>query len=172
MTIIKYLTVIMLVIMAFACSDTQPGQTGKSLPDNQENRTMLAKRYLEIMPPKDLLHGVASRVSQSLPEKDRKTFTDIMESPAMEKEAHRLLLDGLVKNFTTGELNAMVTFYGSPDGQSSLKKFGPLMGEVMPKIQQEVKKGLEAVQKQPEPPAPKEPKGQPEPPKQGEKPNK
>jgi hypothetical protein len=172
MTIVKHVIAILLLLMATACSDTRQDQSVKSLPDNQENRTIAAKRYLEIMPPKDLLHGVASRVGQSLPEKDRKPFMDIMESPAMEKEAYHFLLDGLVKHFTLGELNAMVTFYGSPEGQSSIKKFGPLMAEVMPKIQQEVKKGLAAVQKPPESTAPKAPKGQPEPPGPGEKPKK
>jgi hypothetical protein len=172
MTIMKHLMVFLLVVIVAACSDAKLGQSQKSLPDNQENRTVVAKRYLEIMPPKDLLHGVASRVGQSLPEKDRKPFMDIMESPAMEKEAYGLLLDGLVKHFTLGELNMMVTFYGSPEGQSSIKKFGPLMAEVMPKIQQEVKKALEATQKPPEPTAPKAPKGQPEPPGPGEKPKK
>jgi hypothetical protein len=163
MTVVKYLIAILLLVMTSACADNKSAQSPQALPDNPENRTVLAKRYLEIMPAKDLLHGLASRVSHSLPEKDRKAFTDIMESPAMEKEANRLLLENLVKNFTTGELNAMVVFYGSPDGQSALKKFGPLMAEVMPKIQQEVKKGMDAVQKPPEAAAPKPPPAQAQP---------
>ena len=124
----RYLLVLLVIVMASACSDTRPGQSAKSLPDNPENRTVLAKQYLEIMKPKDMLQSVANRVVPRLPEKDRKSFTDIMNSPAIEKSADRITLDGLVKHFTVGELNAMLAFYGSPDGQSAAKKYGWLYG--------------------------------------------
>ncbi len=165
MTKVRYLIAIFLVVMISACSDTKPSQSVKSLPDNPENRTAMAKRYLEIMPPKDLLRAIASRVVQGLPEKDRKTFMQVMESPELEKTAYRLTLDGLVKNFTVGELNAMVTFYGSPEGQSAVKKFGPLMAEIMPQIMQDVKKAVAQTQPQPESKEAPKPQGKPEPPK-------
>jgi hypothetical protein len=164
LTSLKYLAVILLAVMTSTCADTKPGQTLKSLPDNQENRTAVAKQYLEIMPIKDLLHGVGSRVMQSLPEPKRQAFMKVMESPDIEQLAYRITLDGLVKNFTVGELNAMVAFYGSADGQSAIKKFGPLMSEVMPQIQKAVKKALEETAKQPEAQEQPKPKTQPEPP--------
>jgi hypothetical protein len=161
---VKYLMVILFVVLASACSDTRQGQSDKSLPDNPENRTVVATRYMEFMPPKDMLHGLASRIVQSLPEKNRKAFMDVMQGPDMEKLVYRITLDGLVKHFTIGELNAMVAFYGSPEGQSALKKFGPLMAEVMPQIQQEVKKAMAELPKEPESQEPQKPKAQPAPP--------
>lgn len=163
---VRYLMVIGLVLMASACADTQQA---KSLPDNPENRTAAAKRFMEAMPPKDMLQGLAGRVAPNLPEKDRKAFVEIMSSTDLEKAATRITMEGLVKNFTVGELNAMVAFYGSPEGQSAAKKFGPYMAGIMPQIQKEVKKAMDEQQKQqgaqgqPEPgapkasPAPKEP---------------
>ena len=62
-------------------------------------------------------------------------------------------MEGLVKNFTVGELNAMTAFYGSPEGQSASKKFGPYMAGIMPQIQQEVKKAMDEKQKQEDPKA-------------------
>jgi hypothetical protein len=150
MTAVRYLIVIFLVMLVSACSDAKQGQSAKSLPDNPENRTTVAKHYLEVMPTKNMLQAIASRAVQGFPEKDRKPFMEIMGSPDVEKEANRLMLDELVKNFTVGELNAMVAFYGSPEGQSAIKKFGPLMAAVMPQIQQIVKKDLAAMQKPPE----------------------
>ena len=47
---VRNFMVIGLLLMASACADT--GQV-KSLPDNPENRTAAAKRYLEAMPPKE-----------------------------------------------------------------------------------------------------------------------
>jgi hypothetical protein len=147
MTAVRYLVVIFLVMMACACSDAGQGQSAKSLPDTPENRTTLAKQYLEAMPTKIMLRGIATREVHRFPEKDQKPFMEIMASPEMEKEANRLMIDGLVKNFTVGELKAMVTFYSSPEGQSALKKFGPFIAEIMPQLQEKVKKGLAETQK-------------------------
>ena len=160
----RYLLVILVMVLASACSDTRPGQSAKSLPDNPENRTVLAKQYLEIMKPKDMLQSVAGRIVPRLPEKDRKPFTDIMNSPSIEESAYRITLDGLVKHFTVGELNAMLAFYGSPDGQSASKKYGSYLAEIMPQIQLEVKKAVAEVEKQQAPPKPATPGPQTGPP--------
>ena len=93
----RYLLVFLLVVIAAACADTQ---SAKSLPDNPENRTVMAKRYLEVMPPKELLEGVAKRVSPTLPEANRKSFSEVMNSPEIEQATYRIMLDSLVKNFT------------------------------------------------------------------------
>jgi hypothetical protein len=144
MTIVKYLLALVLVVTASACSGQD--QSAKALPDNPENRNLVAKRYLEVMPPKEMLHEVANRVAPTLPEKNRKMFMDVMNSPGIEQAADRITLNGLVKYFTVDELNAMVAFYGSPKGKSAYKKFAPYMGEIMPQIQQEVRKAVAEVQ--------------------------
>ena len=154
---VRNFMVIGLLLMASACADT--GQV-KSLPDNPENRTAAAERYLKAMPPKEMLQGLATRVSPNLPEKDRKAFVEVMRSADLEKAASRITMEGLVKNFTVGELNAMTAFYGSPEGQSASKKFGPYMVGIMPQIQQEVKKAMDAKPKEPEAKGQPEPKGQ------------
>jgi len=132
-----------LILMASACADT--GQV-KSLPDNPENRTAAAKRFVEAMPPKELLQGMAARFAPNLPEKDRAAFVEVLNSPDMEKTAIRITTEALVKNFTLGELNAMVAFYGSPEGKSAAQKFGPYMMGIIPQIQQEVKKAMDEKQ--------------------------
>ena len=161
MTCRRYLIVILVVVMAAACSDTQPA---KSLPDNPENRTAVAKRYLEVMAPKELLQGVGKRVTPTLPEGNRKIFNQVLESPEIDKAAYRIMLEALVKDFTAAELNAMTAFYGSPEGQSAWKKFSPYMDAIMPQIQQEVRTAVAEAHKQAEakePPTPKSPPGPP-----------
>jgi hypothetical protein len=149
---VRNFMVIGLLLMASACADT--GQV-KSLPDNPENRAAAAERYMKAMPPKDMLQSLVTRAAPNLPEKDRAAFVEVMNSADIEKAASRITMEGLVKNFTVGELNAMTTFYGSPDGQSASKKFGAHMMGIMPQIQQEVKKAMDEKQKL-------EPKAQPE----------
>ncbi len=161
---VSSLIIILLLALTAACT-----QQAQSLPDNQENRTTLAKKYLEVMPPKELLAGVESRVTPNLPEEKRQVFKEAINSEEVQKFAYNTMLNGLVKNFTTAELNAMIAFYSSPAGQSAWKKFSPYMNEVMPPIQQEVRKVVEAKmppaakeatkpQPQAAPPAPKEKK--------------
>jgi hypothetical protein len=152
MTALKLFIAVLLSVTVAACSGSGPGPgpsaKAKAMPDNQENRTIMAKKYLEAMPPKIMLHAVAARVGPRFPENERKVFMEVMNSPKMEKTAYQIALEALVKNFTVDELTAMVAFYGSPAGQSALKKFGPYMGEVIPKLQQEVKKAIQVAQKQ------------------------
>jgi hypothetical protein len=137
---------IVFVFMTAACT-----QSAQSLPDNPENRTTLAKRYLEVMPPKELLQGVAKRVMPSLSEANGKIFAEVMNGPEIEKITYRIMMNSLVKNFTVDELNAMLSFYGSPAGQSAWKKFSPYMDEVMPPIQKEVRTLIMEANKQAEP---------------------
>jgi hypothetical protein len=156
---VSILMVIGLLLMTSACVDNKQA---KSLPDNPENRTAAAKQYLKAMPPKEMLESLATRIAPKLPEKDRKAFVEVMQSADLEKAADRITLEGLVKNFTVGELHAMTAFYGSPEGKSAAKKFGPYMMAVMPQIQQEVKKAMDEKQKQSGAKCPPETKGKPE----------
>ena len=148
-----YLMTILLVVLASACTS----QPAKPLPDTPENRTTEAKRYLEAMPPKEMLREVANRVGPKFPESEQQIFKEVMASPAMEKAAYRITLEALVKKFTAGELKAMVDFFGSPEGHAAYKKFGPYMSEIIPPIQQEVKKSMAELQKQQTPPGPTAP---------------
>jgi uncharacterized protein len=160
---LRYVLVILLIVMVSACTDSKPGQSAKSAPgpDNQENRLVEAKRFMEIMPPKELLQGLAARVAPSIPEKDRQKFTEVMKSKNIEQSADKITLDALVKHYTTGELRAMVEFYGSPDGHTAYKKFPAYMADIMPQIQQEVKNAMVEVQKEQKPQEPTKPQGQP-----------
>jgi hypothetical protein len=160
---VRNFMVIGLLLLASACADT--GQV-KSLPDNPENRTAAAERYMKAMPPKEMLQSLAARIAPNLPEKDRSAFMEVMNSPDLEKTASRITKEALVKNFTVGELDAMTAFYGSPEGQSASKKFGTHMMGIMPQIQQEVKKAMDEKQKQAgskDQPAPGAPKAAPAP---------
>jgi hypothetical protein len=148
---IKDYIVILLMVIISACSDTGQKQSVNTLPDTQENRIVLAKRFLDIMPPKEMLQNIEMRVVKSLPEQDGKMFKAVIGSNDIEKAAYQITLDGLIKHFTTGELNSMVAFYGSPEGRSAYLKFNAYMADIMPQIQQQVKKAYEEAQKQQKP---------------------
>ena len=157
MTRHKYLIVLLLLVIVSACSEAKKSQPTQSLPDNPENRTMLAKRYLVIAPPGELMHGAADVAVKSFPEQDRKIFLDVMYSKALEEAMYHFELDKMVNKFTAKELQALVTYYGSPEGKSAQNKLGSLTMEILTHLQQEVKKAMEVAKKQQLAPSPQGP---------------
>jgi len=147
MTIGKWALALLMVLLAGACVEQKSGQPGP-VADTPENRKAAAQRYMEAMPTQELLKSIAGNMARRLPEPTRKPFLDAMTDQELDKAAQRITLDGLVKHFTAGELNAMAVFYGSPEGKSARGKFGPYMAEVMPLINDEVRKVFVKVQEQ------------------------
>jgi hypothetical protein len=148
MTRYKYLVALLLLVIASSCSEPKQSQPTQSWPDTPENRTDLAQRYLIIASPAELLHGAADIAVKSFPEPDRKIFLDVMYSKALEDTIYRFELDEMVSKFTTNELQALVTYYGSPEGKSAQEKLGSLRRTVIIQIQQEMKKAMEMAKKQ------------------------
>ena len=85
---------------------------------------------------------------------------ELMNSKNIEQSTSKIILDALVKDFTVGELRAMVSFYGSPDGHSAYMKFPNYMADIMPKIHQEVRSAYVEAQKHESPPPQEKPKNQ------------
>ncbi len=141
MTRYKYLVVLVLLVIASACSEAKQDHPTQSLPDTPENRTVLAKRYLAISPPGELMHGAADIAVKSFPEQDRKIFLDVMYSKSLEETMYRFELDSMVKKFTLNELQALVTYYGSPGGKSAQEKLGSLTMEVLTPDSERSEKG-------------------------------
>jgi len=61
------------------------------------------------------MRGAADIAVQSFPEQDANLFGCYV-SKALEETMYRFELDSMVKNFTLSELQALVTYYGSPGG--------------------------------------------------------
>ncbi len=169
---LTHLMVFLLIIAASACSDGRQGQLARPLPDTSENRTQLAKQYLAIMPPGQMLHGAADIAAKAMPEQKRKIFMDLMYSKGLEESTYLVELDTLVNRFTAAELQALIAFYGSPEGKSAQEKLRFVTMEAMTHIQNEVKKGMEAAGEKlgAPPPAPKVQPAPPGPGQQGDKP--
>ena len=164
--VLFFLTVLIMALAAACGESKQPGSQ-PAVADNEANRTAAAKKYLEAMPPADLLGDMAAKIAPNLPEQNRKQFTDLLLSKEMQDKVYPICLEALVKHFTVGELNALTAFFGSPEGKAASKKFGVYMAEVIPKINQDVRTAMEKVIEK-EPPAPKGPQGQKEPQKSKE----
>jgi hypothetical protein len=146
----KWLLAVLIMGLAVGCGGPQsPGTTPKA--DTPENRKLAAERYLQAVPPRDLLHNMEVNMARRIPPPRRRLFMEAMSDKELEQAAYRIILAGLVQHFTPQELNAMAAFYGSPEGKSIQRKFGPYMADIMPQISGEVRKVLVKKEEQAQP---------------------
>lgn len=106
-----------------------------NIEDTADNRLSEANRYLNVMPSKDMLIDLVSKMSQQIPEGKQKIFHDLMLKNLDLEKFTIIVRDSMVNHFTAEELGALANFYGSPVGKSAMVKFGDYMAEAMPKIQ-------------------------------------
>ncbi len=111
-----------------------------AMDDTIENREAQALRYLNTTPPKEMMADMVEQMSANLPQESQKAFKDLMLKYFDMKVLTTLTLKAMIKNFTADELSAMADFYGSPPGKSSVKKLGSYLADIMPGIQNELRK--------------------------------
>jgi hypothetical protein len=142
----KWLLTLLIIILAVGCSD-KFSPTGP-VADTPENRKTAAARYLEAVPPQEMLQSTMGKMAQRLPEPTRKLFLETLADKDLLKQTRRISETALVKHFTPDELNAMTAFFGSAAGKSARKKFSPYMNDIMPQVNAEVKKVFGKLQEQ------------------------
>ncbi|RJR41434.1 MAG: DUF2059 domain-containing protein [Deltaproteobacteria bacterium] len=158
----KWIPALFLIILAAACGDkptsTQPAAPSAAGPvaDTPENRKAAAKKYLEAVPPQELLQNITGNMIQRMPEDARKEFQEALNDKNLLEKTYQISETALVKHFTPDEINAMAAFFGSPAGKSARVKFSGYMREMMPQLNTEMKPIFTKLQekaKQTQPPA-------------------
>jgi hypothetical protein len=114
-----------------------------AIDDTIINRRNEAEKYLKVMPPNVMFDDMATKMARNLPSEYQNMFMDLMKKNLDIDAVAKLMKDSMVKYFTADELGALADFYGSPLGQSAMKKFGAYMAYAMPKIQEEILKAGE-----------------------------
>jgi hypothetical protein len=111
--------------------------------DDVQSRWAAARRYLAAVPVSQLSDSTLKEVAKRLPEDKRaefmSDFKDIFHADAIAE----ICLAAMVKHFTADELNALADFYGSKTGASIMSKFPPYMADVMPPLQEELRRATE-----------------------------
>jgi len=106
--------------------------------DDTEARTKAAELCLKASPPEDLvnqmLDGIAKNPRAQMTPADEASIKASIDF----KVLHKAMLDAMVKDFTADELKMMATFYGSPEGQSIMKKMPGYMNDIKPVMMQQV----------------------------------
>ena len=114
------------------------------LSDTPENRAKVVDEYLRAIPVKNLLDDMTEKLAATVPENNREAFKSMLTKHfdldalvAAEKQS-------LAKIFTVGELRAMIAYQSTPEGKSSMKKMGAYIADLMPVVQAELVKAVQA----------------------------
>ena len=118
------------------------------LSDTPENRAKVVDEYLRAIPVKDLLDDMTEKLAATVPENNREAFKSMLTKHfdldalvAAEKQS-------LAKIFTVGELRATIAYQSTPEGKSSMKKMGAYIADLMPVVQAELVKAVQATAKE------------------------
>ncbi len=96
------------------------------------------EKYLQIMPVQELLDDMAIKVVKTLPDENREAFIDLMTNKFDIKVLESAMIKSMYKHYTLNEIEALIDFYGKPEGKSIMRKMGDYMADIMPIIQSEV----------------------------------
>lgn len=117
-----------------------------AIEDTPENRAAQVDHYLTVVPPESLFNDVTEKVAKTMPPDQRAAFVAMLTKHLDLARFNDAMRAALIKWFTADEMAAMSEFYGSPAGKSIMKKMGDYMAELMPTMQQELAKAMQATQ--------------------------
>ncbi len=117
----------------------------QSVLDTPANRLAAAQRYLKAVPPADMVSETVDQVALQVPEGRRVDFKRALAKVVSSERIEKITLDAVVKHFTVREIDALTAFYASPEGKSITKKFGAYLADVMPALQEELKKAVDEI---------------------------
>jgi rhodanese-related sulfurtransferase len=137
----KSFFVISLIILSVGAVVSNPGM----LPDTREERLAAAEQYLKHVNIQNFLADAVANFTQELPEERREELKNFIMKEVRLEVVEIAIKTSLVKYFTAAEIEAMIDFYKSPEGQSIMYKFAPYAAEVRPPIEEEILRVLSLV---------------------------
>ncbi len=114
------------------------GQAPSRAADTPENRRLAAERYLAIAPRDEMIAELVRQMAEGVPSRERTEFVRQLKPLVKPETVNRVTADALVRHFTGREINALTSFYGSPEGRAIMKKFGSYTADVMAALQPEM----------------------------------
>ena len=119
-------------------SPASPPGTSEGGAASLDARRAAADRYLAVVPLDGIITSSIEQLARRMPEARRQRFLDLTTRLFRKDWINGVARESLAKHFTVQEMDGLARFYGSPEGQSIMKKFGTYMADVLPAIQQEV----------------------------------
>ena len=129
---------IALVAIALLCFGNVHAQ------DTQADRVAAVDRYFKIVPFDQMIQEMSAEMANGLPAEQRPDFIKFMTTEVRFDVVLSAAKVSLAKHLTTDEINALAAFMETPLGKSSMGKMKYYMADLMPVIQSEVKRAIDA----------------------------
>ena len=118
--------------------------TALATEDTEENRIKEVDRYLSFVPVAELMSDITDSMSKTLPLDQQAFLRKVMIEYFDLELLTETMKDAMVRNFTLEEIRALADFYEQPVAKSAMKKSSLMMGEIMPVIQREAERAVQA----------------------------
>ena len=118
--------------------------TALATEDTEENRLKEVDRYLGYVPVAELMSDITESMSATLPLDQQAFLRKVMDEYFDVELLTETMKDAMVRNFTLEEIRALADFYEQPVAKSAMKKSSLMMGEIMPVIQREAERAVQA----------------------------
>jgi len=112
--------------------------------DTVEMRTAAAERYLKVSGTPSDTKLTTQALIEAVPSEMKETVRLVFADPEFNKKLELKMKEGLLKHFSTRELDAMTAYYSSPLGKSATAKMDAYMAEFIPVMTLEVITALKA----------------------------
>jgi hypothetical protein len=134
-----FIFIIFLALPFTGCQSSVPTNRSK-LEDSPQNRKILAERYFELVPIRQMFKDIGNELATRMPDNTNEQFlafwnTFLTEERVREMEA--VGRESMAKHMTTSELQAFIEFMEKPEGQSAMGKTKYYMADMMPLIQKQ-----------------------------------
>ena len=118
--------------------------TALATEDTEENRLKEVERYLSFVPVAEMMQEMTDNMSSTLPLDEQRFLRKVMSEYFDLELLTETMKDAMVRNFTLEEIRALADFYEQPVAKSAMKKSSLMMGEIMPVIQREAERAVQA----------------------------
>ncbi|MDJ0760140.1 MAG: DUF2059 domain-containing protein [Woeseiaceae bacterium] len=118
--------------------------TAFATEDTEENRVKEVERYLNLVPVAEMMSDITDSMSSTLPLDQQALLRKVMQEHFDVDLLTETMKDAMVRNFTLEEIRALADFYEQPVAKSAMEKSTRMMGEIMPVIQREAERAVQA----------------------------
>ena len=112
--------------------------------DAAETKAKLIDEYFSYIPMKRIVEETTQEISKQLPAEKRQLFIDTMTKRVRVEVLEQAARQSLARNLSLSELRLFVEFIKRPEARSAMDKMKYYMADMMPVIQQEMMRAMQA----------------------------
>jgi hypothetical protein len=133
--------------LALGCLLSSPGFAATE-QDASEAKARLIDEYFSYIPMKRIVDETTLEIAKQVPAEKRQLFIDAMTQRVRVEVLEQAARQSLAKHLSVSELRMFVEFIKRPEARSAMEKMKYYMADLMPVVQQEMVRAIQAAPSQ------------------------